>query len=514
MPDGHDHPAPAGNEERQVAASGVDYAGVGLIMSAESPYRVEAVGALRDQFLTRAGHAAYSNPPISPGDAVISVDGICSSNLSVEQLNRMMQGEANTPVHIAFSPAQAPGEVYTVNLLRHKERTQYLDGTKLSRPGSDLQKIHGPPWPAKNNFNAQSCNKADSPHSARGERQSDFSGRQKAGQLWRTLEGECHKCEVVLEGSSMTIHPWNTKRTAEVSDEHLVAPASFSSKCSSTFTTSTESALKITLSFAEDIVPLTLDPKLWTDWVYSLHSDLCSSTGEEENRFDIISTEINDVVSVDVLIRPILPDSQSTRTVYEVAHEIVSQVGNFRSPIRYAIPSLFQIDFSHAKTSSCEDGHDKDRGGIGIAMDEDKIECDINNQKTNESQLSESSGRYDIIETSPSLIPTTACDSNADADEMSRVEPDTRKNSPCSELVGSTSDSSFCSMSASFVCDRSKPMDTEVIADDNLYSLPPAWRVLIANVHAVRDRRLKKTILAHWLVSVIRESCADINAWC
>ena len=35
-------------------------------------------------------------------------------------------------------------------------------------------------------------------------------------------------------------------------------------------------------------------------------------------------------------------------------------------------------------------------------------------------------------------------------------------------------------------------MDTEVIADDNLYSLPPAWRVLIANVHAVRDRRLKK----------------------
>ena len=493
-------------------ASRADEAGVGLIMSAESPYRVEAVGALRDQFLTRAGHAAYSNPPISPGDAVISVDGICSSNLSVEQLNRMMQGEANTPVHIAFSPAQAPGEVYTVNLLRHKERTQYLDGTKLSRPGSDLQKIHGPP--AKNNFNPQSCNKADSPHSARGERQSDFSGRQTAGQLWRTLEGECHKCEVVLEGSSMTIHPWNTKRTAKVSDEHLVAPASSSSKCSSTFTTSTESALKITLSFAEDIVPLTLDPKLWTDWVYSLHSDLCSSTGEEGNRFDIISAEINDVVSVDVLIRPILPDSQSTRTVHEVAHEIVSQVGNFRSPIRHAIPSLFQIDFCHAKTSSCEDGHVKDRGEIPIAMDEDKIEYDINNQKTNESQLSESSGRYDVSETSPSLISTTACYSNADADEMSRVEPDTRKNSPCEERVGSTSDSSFCSMSASFVCDRSKPMDTEVIADDNLYSLPPAWRVLIANVHAVRDRRLKKTILTHWWVSIIRESSADINTWC
>ena len=501
----HMHP-PARGDERPVAASGASYAGVGLIMSAESPYRVEAVGALRDQFLMRSGHAAYSNPPISPGDAVISVDGICSSNLSVEQLNRMMQGEANTPVHIAFSPAQAPDQVYAVNLLRHKERTQYLDGTKLSRPGSNLHQI-GPP--AKCNFNAPSCNKADSPHLACKERQSDFIGRQKAGpplQLCRTLEGECHKCEVGLEGSSMTIRPWNTERTAKVSDERLVAPASFSSKCSSKITTSTESALKITLSFAEDIVPLTLDPKLWTDWVFSLHNNLCSSTGEDENRFDIISAEINDVVSVDVLIRPILPDSQSTRTVHEVAHEIVLQVGNFRSPMRYAIPSLFQIDLSHAKTSSSEDGQVKDRGKMPIAMDEDKIKYDITNQKTNQNQLSESSGRYDVSETSPSLMSTTRRDSSADADEMSRVEPDTRKNSPCEELVGSTSDASFCSMSASFVCDRS--------ADDNLYSLPPAWRVLIANVYAVRDRRLKKIILSHWLASIIRESSADINAWC
>jgi len=115
---------------------------------------------------------------------------------------------------------------------------------------------------------------------------------------------------------------------------------------------SPEVPISMALSFAEDIVPFALDSALLSEWTFSIHRDLSMATSEHHSRFDLVSSEIKDVVTINLVVRPIwmLPDVQSKRTAKELASEIKRQVHSMHSKLRCAIPSLFRI---------IEDGHDK-----------------------------------------------------------------------------------------------------------------------------------------------------------
>jgi hypothetical protein len=69
------------------------------------------------------------------------------------------------------------------------------------------------------------------------------------------------------------------------------------------------------------------------------------ATGEHQSRFEITSTEIRDIVLVQVKIKPawMVPDIQSPRTVQAVESEIRLQVRNTDSSLRRSIPSLFRM---------------------------------------------------------------------------------------------------------------------------------------------------------------------------
>ena len=123
--------------------------------------------------------------------------------------------------------------------------------------------------------------------------------------------------------------------------------------------------ITVTLSFAEDIVPFALDPTLLvlnllallvqstntdrdseqSEWTFSLHRDLSRATGENESRFDIRTTDIKDLLTVNMAILPIwmMPNKQSSKTAQDVANDIKMLVRDIHSTLRQAIPSLFRI---------------------------------------------------------------------------------------------------------------------------------------------------------------------------
>jgi len=76
-----------------------------------------------------------------------------------------------------------------------------------------------------------------------------------------------------------------------------------------------------------------------------LHRDLSRATGENESRFDIRTTDIKDLLTVNMAILPIwmMPNKQSSRTAQDVANDIKTLVRDIHSTLRQAIPSLFRI---------------------------------------------------------------------------------------------------------------------------------------------------------------------------
>jgi hypothetical protein len=106
-----------------------------------------------------------------------------------------------------------------------------------------------------------------------------------------------------------------------------------------------EAPVVLALSFAEDIVPLTLDSNLLSEWIFSVHRDLAMTTGEHQARFEIMSTDIKDVVIVNLVIRPMrmLPHVSSAKTARELADEINAQVCSMESDLRRHIPTLFRV---------------------------------------------------------------------------------------------------------------------------------------------------------------------------
>ena len=76
-----------------------------------------------------------------------------------------------------------------------------------------------------------------------------------------------------------------------------------------------------------------------------MHRDLSRATGENESRFDIRTTDIKDLLTVNMAILPIwmMPNKQSSRTAQDVANDIKTLVRDIHSTLRQAIPSLFRI---------------------------------------------------------------------------------------------------------------------------------------------------------------------------
>lgn len=90
-----------------------------------------------------------------------------------------------------------------------------------------------------------------------------------------------------------------------------------------------------------------------------VHRALAMATGEHQNRFEIASTEIRDVVLVQVKIKPawMVPECLSSRTVTDVQSEIRMQVRDIGSSLRRTMPSLFrmvEVGDDQASMHECE----------------------------------------------------------------------------------------------------------------------------------------------------------------
>jgi C-terminal processing protease CtpA/Prc len=85
----------------------------------------------------------YSNPPISPGDTILNVDGMAASHASVEQLCAMLNGPIHSVVHLTL--ARRTGELFTACLLRHTLPESKAPSTGGSRSAGDSQQSNPPP---------------------------------------------------------------------------------------------------------------------------------------------------------------------------------------------------------------------------------------------------------------------------------------------------------------------------------------------------------------------------------
>lgn len=148
-------------------------------------------------------------------------------------------------------------------------------------------------------------------------------------------------------------------------------------------TSTPESPIYLLFSFAEDIVPFALDSTLVSEWTFSLHRDLSRVTGEHHSRFDIVSADIKDIVTVKLVVRPpyMLENVRSTRTAKEVVAELQEMVRNTKSKLRRMMPSLFEMteegdeeeSNSDNQTDSSTMGSDDDDG----TRDEDDMGTSI-----------------------------------------------------------------------------------------------------------------------------------------
>ena len=68
--------------------------------------------------MVQQNQPGYSNPPICPGDAILTVDGMAASHVSSEQLYAMLQGPTHSPVHLTLARS-GTDELFAACLLRH-----------------------------------------------------------------------------------------------------------------------------------------------------------------------------------------------------------------------------------------------------------------------------------------------------------------------------------------------------------------------------------------------------------
>ena len=106
-----------------------------------------------------------------------------------------------------------------------------------------------------------------------------------------------------------------------------------------------EAPVVLALSFSEDILPLALDSNLLSEWTFSVHRDLAIATIEHHSRFEMMSTDIKDVITVNLVVRPVqmLPHVKSAKTAEELAEEINTKACNMESDLRRHIHSLFRV---------------------------------------------------------------------------------------------------------------------------------------------------------------------------
>ena len=88
-----------------------------------APYVVKSVRHLTDMNGVEQGQPGYTNPEIVAGDELISVDGHNCASMSVEGINRLLQGFAYTVVVLTLARKRAmfqtTGVVYSVRIMRH-----------------------------------------------------------------------------------------------------------------------------------------------------------------------------------------------------------------------------------------------------------------------------------------------------------------------------------------------------------------------------------------------------------
>ena len=98
-------------------------------------------------------------------------------------------------------------------------------------------------------------------------------------------------------------------------------------------------------------------------WLFGqVHRGLSTATGEHQSRFGILSTEIRDVVLVQVAIKQawMVPEAQVSRTAKDVELELRMQVKDVDSVLRRTIPSLFRI---------VDAGNDRDQDSTYVQSD-------------------------------------------------------------------------------------------------------------------------------------------------
>jgi hypothetical protein len=106
------------------------------------------------------------------------------------------------------------------------------------------------------------------------------------------------------------------------------------------------------------------------------------TTGEHQARFEIMSTDIKDVVTLNLVIRPMrmLPHVSSTKTARDLADEINAQVCSMESDLRRHIPTLFRVvdvgDQEEANTDN-EFSFSDDMGSSVESLDENSDRANV-----------------------------------------------------------------------------------------------------------------------------------------
>jgi hypothetical protein len=150
-----------------------------------------------------------------------------------------------------------------------------------------------------------------------------------------------------------------------------------------------EAPICLSLSFAEDIVPFALDSTLVSEWTFSLHRDLSMLTGEHQSRFDMVSADIKDIMTVNLVVRPpyMLENAHSTKPAREVVDDLKAMVLNTKSKLRSVMPSLFQMtqegddqesnsdNQSDSSTMGSDDDETRDEDDMGsvVSLDQDQL---------------------------------------------------------------------------------------------------------------------------------------------
>ena len=237
-----------------------------------------------------------------------------------------------------------------------------------------------------------------------------------------------------------------------------------------------DAPISMALTFAEDILPFVLDQTLLSDFTSSFHHDLCVATGESYSRFEIVRTEIHDMITVIIAVQPcwMLRNERTPKTARKIVDDISEQVACVQSFLRRAASNLIRAEemCDEANLSTiCSD----DASSIIELLeghDQEQHKSSLSHMQTASTFFAKPRAQYESSDRSSKTVPRRSSEVSLFLSASS---------SPDQSLSSSTSSISLFSATCSRHILGSRVEDEDPI--------PPAWEKLFCHMQLFRDRR-------------------------